>query len=232
MKQFPRSLAVLATLATGLLTGGNALAVTNGDFTLNLVGWDALGDASSQGGTALLTTAFDASDDTGGNFNFSGVAAADAPVLETAAGLGAGSLSSTGWDGSLIQQSFAVNAGDTLQFNWNFLSNEPAQASSKPDFAFVVINGTLTQLGSVAQATTQPGLTGFAAQTGWSTFSQTFASAGNVTLSLGVVDAEDVTVSSALLVDQVTLSAVPEPGALLLLGTGLVCSGWSRRRRR
>jgi hypothetical protein len=229
MKQLQRTLTLLAM---GLLAGGNAFAVNNGDFTVDLVGWDTLGDASVQGGAALLSNAYDAADDNGNSFNFSGTAAVDAPVLEAAAGLASGTLSSTGWDGSLLQQSFAVNAGDTLSFNWNFLSNEPGQNDIRPDFAFVVINGVLTQLGSVALATTQPGLNGFAAQTGWSTFSQTFASAGNVTLALGVVDVDDVTVSSALLVDQVTLAAVPEPGALVLLGAGLVFSGWSQRRRR
>lgn len=224
-----RRLLALAALAAGLLSGGNAFAVTNGDFTVSLAGWDAVGDASVQSSAALLTTAYDANDDVAGNFNFSGASAQDAPVLESQAGLTSGALGNA-WDGSLIKQTFTVNAGDTLSFQWNFLSNEGT--SGQPDFGFVVINGALTQLGSVAQASVTPGLNGFAAQTGWNTFSQTFANAGSVTLALGVVDANDVVTTSALMVDQVTLSAVPEPGALMLLGAGLVASGWSQRRRR
>lgn len=230
MKHAQRHLLALAALAAGLLSAGNAFAVTNGDFSVSLAGWDAAGDVSVQSGAALLTTAYDGTDDdTLGSFNFSGFAAVDAPVIESAAGLASGALGNA-WDGSLIKQTFTVNAGDTLSFQWNFLSNEPV-LGNLPDFGFVVIDGTVTQLGGVAQATVTPGLNGFAAQTGWNTFSQTFANAGTVTLALGVVDADDVVTTSALMVDQVTLSAVPEPGALVLLGAGLVASGWTRRRR-
>lgn len=230
MKQAQRHLIALATLAAGMLCGGNAFAVTNGDFSIDLAGWDAVGDASVQSGAALLTSAYDAGDDASGNFNFSGASAQDAPLLESQAGLASGALGNA-WDGSLIKQTFTVNAGDTLSFQWNFLSNEDG-VSGQPDFGFVVIGGTLTQLGGVAQATITPGLNGFAAQTGWNTFSQTFANAGSVTLALGVVDVNDTVTTSALMVDQVTLSAVPEPGALMLLGAGMVFTGWSQRRRR
>jgi len=233
MKQAQRHLIALAALAAGLFSGGNAFAVTNGDFTVSLAGWDAVGDASVQSSVALLTSAYDAGDDASGNFNFSGNPAVDTQVdgLETLAGLNANALGNA-WDGSLIKQTFTVNAGDTLSFQWNFLSNEVGAEFSQPDFAFVVINGALTQLGGVAQATLSPGLNGFAAQTGWNTFSQTFANADTVTLALGVVDVNDTVTTSALMVDQVTLSAVPEPGALMLLGAGMVFSGWSQRRRR
>ncbi len=231
MKQAQRHLIALAALAAGLFSGGNAFAVTNGDFSIDLAGWDAVGDASVQSSAALLTSAYDAGDDPSGNFHFSGASAQDAPVLEAQAGLTSGALGNA-WDGSLIKQTFTVNAGDTLSFQWNFLSNEVGAEFSQPDFAFVVINGALTQLGGVAQATLSPGLNGFAAQTGWNTFSQTFANADTVTLALGVVDVNDTVTTSALMVDQVTLSAVPEPGALMLLGAGMVFSGWSQRRRR
>lgn len=229
MKQLQRTLTLLAI---GLLAGGNAFAVSNGDFTVNLVGWDTLGDTSSQSGAALLTNAFDANDDNDANFNFSGTAAAYADVLEAAAGLSYGTLGENAYEGALLKQTFTVNAGDTLSFQWNFLSNEVGAAFSQPDFAFVVINNAVTQLGGVPQASVTPGLNSFAAQTGWNTFSQTFANAGSVTLALGVVDATDYITTSALMVDQVTLSAVPEPGALMLLGAGMVFSGWLERRRR
>lgn len=71
-------------------------------------------------------------------------------------------------------------------------------------------------------------------ETGWLTFSRTFASAGNYTLGVGVLDRDDEFNPSGLLVDNVQLgvTAVPEPAGAILACAGAACLGAIRLRRR
>lgn len=217
-------------LGLGAWLAGPALALGNGTFDADLAGWTLGGDVAWQGGTVVLTTAYDDTDDGGVNFNLSGTAPLAAGAdLEALAGLPAGALDGTvaAYEGSVITQAFSVAAGDRLQFDWRLLSNDGAM----PDVAFVSFGpaSSITVLAEAGQASAGGAALGYAAGTGWASFSQTFASAGTYTLVLGVADRGDFIASSALQVDNILLSPVPEGDGLLLAGLGVGLLGWQRR---
>lgn len=227
----------LIATTVGLLFAGNAMAaVTNGGFAGNsLTGWSTLGDVTTASGGAFLTTAsLEFQDDfteDAGTFNASGTSAYDVASggFEAFAGLNAGDLDSPdfAYEGSLLKQTFNVNAGDTLSFNWNMFTNEGAAGA---DYSFVAINGALTTLATASNASVAS--VPYSFSTGASVFSQTFASASSVTLAFGVVDLGDYGVTSALWLDNVALTAaVPEPEtyAMLLAGLGFIVAS-SRRK--
>jgi len=223
---------VSSTLA--MLFAGNAMAVTNGSFSDGLNGWSALGDVNLQAGAILMTTAsVDYEDDypeAAGAFNASGTAAAETGVvggIEDFIGVAMGTLNvgeDFAFEGSVLKQTFNVNAGDTLTFNWNFFTNE---ASTGADYAFVSINGALTTLATPLDAANSS--LPYAYTTGFQTFSQTFNTASSVTLAFGVVDVNDYNVTSALWFDNVAVVPEPETYAMLLAGLGLL--GFASRRK-
>ena len=169
-------------------------------------------------GAARVTTAsFDFDDDfpaVAGAFNISGVnAASGGGVLEAALGLGSTgldvSVSDVAFEGSAITQTFNVNAGDTLSFNYRFLTNE----GSLLDYAFYTINGVKFNLAQVANATNPS--SPFQFETGLLTGNHLFSASGSVTLGFGVVDIGDFSATSALDIDNVTIT-LPEPATLQL----------------
>jgi hypothetical protein len=108
-------------------------------------------------------------------------------------------------EGSAMKLStITVAAGSTLTFDWNFLTNE-ATPSSYNDFAFVSINGLRELADTNSTFALSP--TVFNEQTGYKQFSYTFRAAGTYTIGLGVVDAGDKTVDSALVVDNFSLTS-------------------------
>jgi plastocyanin len=236
-------LLILGTLA---LLSGPATARAGfvlSDFESGLSGWQSAGDAltvnasfglsPTQGSNlGLLTTA-----SINGDFNtFSGTDAVSATALEGFLGLSTGTLAS-GFEGSALLRSITVNAGDTLTFDYNYLSTDV----SANDFAFLTLNGALTSLVSSSGPLTpslavlDPIFGDPTTETGWRTFSVTFTTAGTYNLGLGVVDAGDEFFPSALAVDNVQVTAgaaqaVPEPSTLTLLAIGLACAGVYRWR--
>jgi len=221
----------------------------DGSFESGLFGWTSTGDValSMSGPVApshglayvLLTGASKTFQDdfpaAAGAFNFSGAAAADVALLEPLLGVAPGGLDPdpvnfvSAFEGSIIQRSLVVQAGSTLSFDWNFLTNESGPAPL-PDYAFVSINGNLTRLadtGSVLQPSSF-----FTLETGYKTTSIVFASDATVVLGLGVVDVSDFTVTSALAIDNILITPVPEPQAYALLLVGLATLGALVRKRR
>lgn len=258
MHPLASSLAALA-LGAALSVQAQASVIVNqpGEVTLigaqqvspALDGWRLAGDVSAPDAlTLLLTTAFDASDDASGSAVVgSGAIAAQQPRgVEELAGLPIGALDTTiddvlhqAMEGSLVSRTLQVSAGDTLSFRWQLLSNEDP-LSGLPDLAFVALGGQLIELGTPHIADLQ-GFAGFAHGTGWMTFTHTFTeNAGplalnDIELALGVVDRGDTSTSTALVIQGVTVTPVPEPTTWGLMATGLmVCGGlsWARRRTR
>lgn len=225
---------ITVAIALATLFAGNAMAVTNGSFTNGLTGWNALGDVNLQAGAILMTTASVGFEDdfpeAAGAFNASGSAAAEAGVvggIEDFIGVAMGNLNAGenfAFEGSVLKQTFNVNAGDTLTFNWNFFTNE---ASSGADYAFVSINGALTTLATPLDAANSS--LPYAYTTGFQTFSQKFDAASSVTLAFGVVDVNDYNVTSALWFDNVAVVPEPETYAMFLAGLGLM--GFVSRRK-
>lgn len=235
----------LLAAAVALAFAAPAQAVTNGSFESGLAGWSAIGDVSldnifvSQGNVGVLlgTASVEFEDDApqlgAGEANFSGVSAATVGTVdgvEAFIGLPMGGLDPdaangiAAFEGSAIKQSFAVNAGDKLSFDWQFATIDPWLG----DYAFVTVNQTTYRLGDLASVSGVEDGIGFSTP---SAFSYTFTESGNVTVALGVVDVQDFNGTSVLLVDNVQLAPVPEPEpyAMLLAGLGLI-GGVARRK--
>ncbi len=236
-----------ALLGSVLISSLAQAAVTNGDFANGLSGWQTFGDVAVSNNALVLTTATLGADDhpfADGHHNVSGQDAGAIGVpggLEDFVGVPLGSLDPDAvnhisflWEGSAAQQSFAVQAGDTLRFDWNLLSADRDFA----DQAFIVIkpsSGSGLQVLALAHAglatNAVPGSTDLL-QTGLNQFSHTFSGSGLVTLSWVVADLDDSAKTSLLTVDNVTLtSAVPEPAMTLLALLGLGGLGVARRRQ-
>ncbi|MBE9104394.1 hypothetical protein IQ229_05385, partial [Nostoc cf. edaphicum LEGE 07299] len=130
-------------------------------------------------------------------------------------------------EGSAIKQTFTAQAGETLSFAWNFLTNESIYDNSNPDFndfAFASVSNNFQDLFFRLADTTTDFLatssnSNFFEETGFKTFSFTLLTDGEYTLSVGVVDVGEPTIISGLLVDRV--QAIPETSStvsLLILG--------------
>lgn len=138
--------------------------------------------------------------------------------VESFLGIQSGQLDSlTGYnavEGSAFSKSITVEAGDTLTFNWNFLTDERAY-SYYNDFAFVAIShdsgcvfgsDSLTKLADTYRSFSgSPATTGFSKQSGNNTFAYTFATSGTYNVGIGVMDSSDIDGDSALLVDNLMI---------------------------
>jgi hypothetical protein len=110
-------------------------------------------------------------------------------------------------EGSAVQRTFDVDVGDSLTFNYNFLTNEsaPAGFDTVNDFAFVAISGEdVTVLADLFAGFTDSA-SAFPHETGYRTWTTVFTKAGMYTLKLGVVDTVDRTSDTALLIDSLTV---------------------------
>lgn len=197
----------------------------------------SLGVAPVQGsGQALLTTYATSGD----GDTVSGTSAVS--VTSLGAFLGAGytaALQAQGvTQGSAIATTLFLSAGDTLQFNWSFLTSEPGTSfGGQSDLAFFVFSPVPTGLTNLANATNADTLPGsgaffFDSETGYALRTLTAFTSGTYTLAFGVADVVNNGTASGLLVDNivVTAAAIPEP--MTLLGFGLGVAGLLTQRKR
>ena len=273
---FTNGRGALVTTAIFLIVacGPASAQITNGGFEQSggsFTGWNRAGDTliqtSSLGtgpaeGThdALLATATD------GTVNpdvpaGSGVGGA---ALEAFLGVSTGTLAGVGNGtpvlGSAITQTFALQAGQQLTLQWDFLTNQtyndgtsdsypPTTANN--DFAFVTIlrpaaGQQITKLadtfygyvndsgapgGFITGFTLTPATNPFVSETGFHTFSFTAATTGTYTLGIGAVH---VTNSPDNGINSAILvdnvTVVPEPASCLVLGA-MALAATARRRR-
>ena len=203
-------------------------AIVNGGFESGLTAWSSAGDALVDDGffggsfptegalQALVTTLSEAGDFTPGLSFDDAVPVAD---LEAFLGLSGELIGLDATEGSAIMQSFTGNAGDTLAFDWNFLTDD---AGLSGDFAFVLIDGSLSMLADANSFLLGASSGFFLDETGYQSLAHTFGSTGLHTLAFGVVDAPDEIGASGLLIDNITLTPIPLPASLLLFVSGLM----------
>ncbi len=188
----------------------------NGGFeTGTFFGWETLGHVSIEDATF-------GSGPTEGNFQ--ALLTTDGPTvpdfeIEDFLGLESGSLDGLGngnaTEGSAIRQAFTGQAGETLTFDWNFLTNE-ATPTFFNDFSFV----SITSLSTLADTTFPDfidSFTSFNEETDFQNFSFTLPASGTYLLGVGVTDVADNIVNSGLLIDDVKLEkeTTPEPTSVL-----------------
>ncbi|MCA9182832.1 MAG: PEP-CTERM sorting domain-containing protein [Planctomycetales bacterium] len=228
-------------LASSVCFAGTVL---NGSFENDYVNW------SSQGNATIETSAFGGVNPTDGAkqalIRTNDGAGADETVSNLAsllfkipeAQITALATDTAQAGSGLTQVITGVNVGDKLNFSWNYLTSEAAGITNN-DFGFFsistnAIGGPKTaMLLADTNAVTTPFSSAenyFSRQTGYSPMSYTFNVAGDYTIGFGIVNVTDTTFRSGLLIDSVSLTAVPEPTALA--GLGLVGLALTLRRRR
>jgi hypothetical protein len=172
-------------------------------------------------------------------------------AVETFLGLPSGTLGPNGFlNGSAIQSAapFHALAGQQLSFSYDFATVEALPPSAtRDDFAFAVITGvtgvntvasvvtsSITEtfsVGTLAGTEFNKGV-GLATGTGWQTFTfPAFSATGDYVLGIGVADGgASHSGNSGLFIDNVNLTAVPEPKAWALVA-GLSLCGVALARR-
>jgi hypothetical protein len=162
-------------------------------------------------------------------------------LLETSFGLAPGALDPSppvvsAYEGSGVTRLLSVSAGDRLNFNWQFLTLDYTGA----DYAFAAIDGAVIRLGGAEVATPLVPVLPivgsvpdqlFWAPPGWQSGEVVFTRSGTVQIGFGVVDVGDFTVSSAVAIQDVVLTPVPEPAEWMILLAGLGAAGAASRRR-
>lgn len=230
------SYSLIAALV-GLAVQSPAVAVLNGDFSAGLVDWTSTGDVAVQSEAAILTTASASFDDDfpalAGAFNVSGLEPAPTGLdLEAALGLAPNAFGAEFTEGSALSQTLTFQAGDVLSFNYQLFTNESASDVTPRDAAFVVLGDSILPLTSFAAASLPS--SPFTAQTASDVFQYTFASSGTALFGIVLLDQGDFAVSSALQIDNIALTAIPEPQTYALLvgaaALGFVISRRSRTR--
>lgn len=209
--------------ATGSITANGDITITGPDITLSpFRNWESVGDV-------LLETSQFGSGPTPApaqivlNTDTNTVSQAE---LEIFLGLPFGSLDGLGSgnaiNGAGVSTNFTAEAGDTVSFDWNFVTRELGVIPTNNDFAVVVLSGTPTVLVDTGFPDgTSSGLTAnpenfenfsffFSSNdfgSGPESFSTVIPAAGNYTLGIGLINEANTSTPSLLLVDNV----VPEP---------------------
>lgn len=228
----------LMTAGLVLVSGAASAAAFSDGFEGDLNGWSTAGDVSNQGGYILTTASLTEVDDDplpAGVFNFSGITAVEVGVadgLESRIGLAPGALDTAdgfAYEGSAMWRELTVSAGDTLRFDWLFATSEP-YVDPLPDYAFLLVGDQVIRIADESDAPFPP-TTPLRRESNLSTFEYVFTQSGAVRLGFGIVDVGDYTATSALAIDNLSVTPVPEPSgwALLLGGLGVIVASARRR---
>jgi hypothetical protein len=235
--------ASFATLVEGFESGLGAGEAVVGDAGIQ---GNYFGIAAPQGSNQLLLTTINSTsgspDANAGYTNQSGHNAVANSTLATFFGVSAGSIKNgthTGQEGSGFTINLgALSAGQTISFNYDFLTQEPNNGSGNPDFAFYTLtnqSGTTVITDVLSAQNSTPGSGNpFGSQTNYLTKTISISVAGSYTLGIGVADAGSTAnddAPSALLVDNIqTNAAVPEPTTIAFCIAGAALLGALRTR--
>ncbi len=111
------------------------------------------------------------------------------------------------FEGAGIKDSFGFIAGDIVSFDYNFMTDE-LSPDLADDYAFVSIGGNITRLdhvlGSMLYETSHPD--NYYLETGYLSFAYTALETGTLDFGIGIVDAFDEVVDSALLIDNIKIT--------------------------
>nr|WP_298688236.1 DUF5801 repeats-in-toxin domain-containing protein [uncultured Dongia sp.] len=128
-------------------------------------------------------------------------------------------------DGTAIKQTFEVAAGNQLTVKFNFLEDESDGASpSFQDFAFIVVGDHVFRLSNVSLANISSdagvGSLSWDEESGYLTFTFTFAQDGPVQIGFGVMNEGDTDVDPALLIDSLAITdGASQPNPVYVAGT-------------
>lgn len=203
-----------ATLVEGFESGFSGSESTIGDAGIKT---SYFGINPTEGTHQMLLTTINNTSDGGATHEFS-----DAVInSQLASFFGVGSTQPR--NGTLTSQEgsgFSINlgtltAGTTITFNYDFLTSE-IQPGAHNDFAYYILFGSsavtvLADTNSGLLHPTDPSNTVFNLETGYQTATISIINTGTYTLGIGVSDATDKDVQSGLLVDNIQVTAVPEP---------------------
>ncbi|GEM_PF-4910660 len=108
------------------------------------------------------------------------------------------------FEGSGIRDSFGFMAGDTISFDYNFMTDEllPELAD---DYAFVSVGGSITRLDHVLGSNPLSASYPYEQETGYLSFSHTTLETGTLDFGIGIVDAFDEFIDSGLLIDNIKI---------------------------
>lgn len=205
---------LIPLITVGLATLGQAAFITD------ISAWSQFGDVGFISGAATTTNAVSTGTDDLVNLNLSGNDPGADVGLEAFSLVDFFANGYTAMEGSALKQTFSVLAGESVSFNWQFLTND-----SLDDIAFASLDGVFILLADSAAATSGPAF-GFSQSVSGTYTSAPFGAPATVTLALGVADTDDFSVSSALRVPTI----VPEPSAPMLFCIAALFASTRRRR--
>jgi hypothetical protein len=192
---FPVRIAVLATLcAAGVASADIVVNPSFESTSPNFAGWTTTG-------TVALSTAAPAAPTDGDRAALLTAGPTSAAAIATFLNCTTASLmleantTTAVRNGAAIKQTFTVEAGDILLFDFAFNNAEDTNNQEWPDTAFVTINGEVHALAS--SATTDHGWTG------QQRFSKGDLPVGEITVGFAVCNFADFALNSQLMVDNV-----------------------------
>jgi hypothetical protein len=198
------SVAVCAALI-GWAGSASALTIVNGGFeTGDTTGWETNGSVS------IATNA----------------TASDGTPYSAVEGSYFADITASGY--LLAGQSW--NAGEQLTFNWAFLGYDSLPYNDKAVFEVTSLTGTIYDSVLLADIAS----VGDYGDTGWQSYTYTFATAGTGIIRFGAINILDEDFDSKLLLDAVASGSapIPEPTTMLLFGSGLLgLAAVSRRKK-
>lgn len=110
-------------------------------------------------------------------------------------------------EGSGIKQTFNAQAGDILEFDFSFLTNEGTPSETFNDSAFFSVGGFTQQLADTSETFPNNSVERFTQATDTESRKILIQQAGTYELGFGIVDLTDSAVDSGILIDDVKLTS-------------------------